>query len=108
MSYSANGTAITKFSIATDDGYGENKTTTWHNIVTFKGTAEACAQYLDKGSLVAIVGRQQHRKYDDKDGQTRYFAEVLADRVQFLDQRNGERAPESVGSAYIDESDLPF
>ena len=87
MSYSANGTPVTKFSIATDDGWGENKTTTWHNIVTFQKTAEACAQYLDKGSLVAVVGRQSHRKYDDKAGQTKYFAEVVAERVQFLDSK---------------------
>ena len=41
MEYSQNGTAVTKFSIATDDGWGENKSTTWHNVVSFKQTAEA-------------------------------------------------------------------
>jgi len=116
MTYSQNGTAVTKFSIATDDGWGENKSTTWHNIVSFKQTAEACAQYLAKGSLVAVVGRQTHRKYDDKNGQTKYFAEVVAERVQFLDtkgERDGANSPRGAAigkdaEGDIDPDSLPF
>ena len=117
MAYSANGTAVTKFSIATDDGWGENKTTTWHNIVTFQKTAEACAQHIDKGSLVAVVGRQSHRKYEDKAGQTKYFSEVVAERVQFLDSkgdrggRGGINPGEQVGAdgdGDIDPDNLPY
>jgi len=110
MRYSANGKAVTKFSLATDDGFGENKETTWHNVVVFDKSAEACAQYLDKGSLVAVVGRQTHRKYD-KDGDTRYFSEVVANRVQFLDSRNADTSnatPLTVAGGDIDPDDLPF
>ena len=105
LTYSANGTPVAKFSIATDDGWGENKSTTWHNVVTFKASAEACAQHLDKGSLVAVIGRQTHRKYEGKDGGARYFSEVVADRVQFLDAKGerreqayeGDITPDSLG-----------
>lgn len=112
MSYSQGGKAITKFSIATDDGYGEKKETTWHNVVVFDKAAEACAQYLDKGSLVAVVGRQSHRKYE-KDGNTRYFSEVVASRVQFLDTRgthdgDPEGLPSRDVGGDIDPDDLPF
>jgi len=110
MTYSQAGKAITKFSIATDDGYGDKKETTWHNVVVFDKAAEACAQYLGRGSLVAVVGRQSHRKYD-KDGDTRYFSEVVANRVQFLDTRNGDeprQEPAFGGGGDIDPDDLPF
>ena len=108
MSYSANGTAITKFSVATDDGYGDKRETTWHNVVTFQKTAEACAQHLDKGALVAVVGRQTHRKYDGRDG-VRYFAEIVADRVQFLDGK-GDRPARNTADEQGDISpdELPF
>lgn len=108
MEYSANGTAVTKFSVATDDGYGENKSTNWHNVVCFKKTAELVAQHLDKGALVAVQGRQTHRKYEGKDG-TRYFAEIIADRVQFLDSK-GDRLARTTGDEQGDISpdELPF
>lgn len=111
LSYSKNGKEITKFSVATDDGFGENRETTWHNVVCFGKTAEAVAKFTRKGSLVAVVGRQQHRQYDDKDGNRRYFSEIAADRVQFLDSRSpdGETPARDVSSeGDIDPDDLPF
>jgi single stranded DNA-binding protein len=39
LTYAQSGKEITKFSVATDDGYGENKQTTWHNVVCFGKTA---------------------------------------------------------------------
>lgn len=112
MRYSQDGKAITKFSMATDDGYGDRKETTWHNVVVFDKSAEACAQYLDKGSLVAVVGRQTHRKYE-KDGDTRYFSEVVANRVQFLDTRSAHAGdPDGLPARQveddIDPDELPF
>jgi single-strand DNA-binding protein len=106
MSYSAAGDPITKFSVATDHGFGEKRETTWHNIVCFGKTAEACAQYLDKGSIAGVVGRQSHRKYE-KDGQTRYFSEIVADRVQFIGDT--KRADEPVADdGFTPDEVLPF
>ena len=114
LTYAMSGTPVVKFSVATDDGFGEKKETTWHNVVAFNKTAEACAQYLSKGSVVAVVGRQTHRKYDDKSGNTKYFAEVVADRVQFIstngdrDGANGPRAAAADSGGDIDPDSLPF
>lgn len=103
MRYTADGSAVTNFSVATDHGFGEKRETTWHNVVCFGKTAEAVAQYVDKGSVVGVVGRQSHRKYE-KDGSTRYFAEIVADRVQFIDTKRADDA----APADQDVSDLPF
>ena len=36
---------------------------------------------------MAVEGRLQIRSYEDRDGQRRTAAEVVADSVQFLDRR---------------------
>ena len=80
------GKSVATFSVATDSGYGDNKKTEWHNVVAWEKTADAVGQYLSKGSLVFIVGRIQTRSWD-KDGETRYRTEVVAEKVQFLDKK---------------------
>ena len=71
-------------------------------VVAWDKQAESCAQYIGKGSLVAVEGRLQVRKYEDKDGNNRVIAEVVADSVQFLDSK--KREPGDI----IDDSDIPF
>lgn len=92
LRYAQNGTPITSFSIATDEGYTDregNKVerTEWHRIVVFQRAAENCANYLAKGSLVFVEGSLQTRKWQDQNGQDRYTTEIKAQRVQFLDRR---------------------
>jgi single-strand DNA-binding protein len=96
LSYTPNGQARCKFSIATDEGYRDRQTgqrvekTEWHNIVAWRQTAEFCGNYLSKGRLVMVEGKLQTRKWQDQNtGQDRYMTEIVADNVQGLD-----RAPE--------------
>ena len=89
---SQNGNSITTFSIATSerrkDQSGQwNEHTEWHNIVCFGRTAETAATYLDKGRQVYVEGRIQTRNYE-KDGQTHYRTEVVANVLQFLGGRD--------------------
>ena len=97
LSYTPNGQARAKFSIATDEGYRDKQTgqkverTEWHNIVAWRQTAEFCGNYLGKGRLVLVEGKLQTRKWQDQNtGQDRYMTEVVADNVQGLD-----RAPDN-------------
>jgi single-strand DNA-binding protein len=83
------GTKIAKFSIATTDGFGDNKETNWHNIVVFGKQADPVAQYLSKGSLAGVVGRIKYRNYDNKQGQKVYVTEIIADHVEFLSSDKG-------------------
>lgn len=90
--YSQQGTAVTKFSIATSEKWTDRNTgqvqekTEWHNIILFGKAAETCEKYLSKGSKVYIEGKIQTSTYE-KDGQTRYFTEIVAQNFQFLDSR---------------------
>lgn len=71
------------FSLATNTGYGDKKQTDWHDITSFGKTAELCAQYIDKGSLIMIEGRITYDKYE-KDGKTTKTTKIIADNVTFL------------------------
>lgn len=93
--YLQNGTAILNMSIATDEFYTEpqgerQQRTEWHTVVCFQRTAENCAQYLSKGSLVYVDGSLTTRKWEAEDGTNRYSTEIRARTVKFLD-RKGEK-----------------
>ncbi|MBD5647957.1 MAG: single-stranded DNA-binding protein [Desulfovibrio sp.] len=94
LRYSQAGNAVANLSVATDESYTDrdgNKVqrTEWHRVVAYGKTAENCASFLHKGSLVYVEGSLQTRKWTDQNGQDRYTTEIKAQRVQFLD-RKGE------------------
>jgi single-strand DNA-binding protein len=91
MRFMADGTAMTKFSVAASRNFSGNdgerrEETEWFNVVTWRKLAEQCSQFLQKGKKVYIEGRLQTRSWDDPEGQKRYMTEVVAERVLFLDR----------------------
>ena len=87
----AAGIRVSNFSLATDtyhSGNGE-KTTEWHRIVAFGKIAEQCNQYLHKGRLVCVEGSLQTRSWEKPPGEKRYFTDVVASRVTFLESKEG-------------------
>lgn len=87
------GKTVCNFTIATDTGFGESKTTDWHRIVCFDRQADFCRNYMRKGSLVYVEGRISYRQYE-KDGVKQYITEIIANSVQSLQTRG-----ESQGAA---------
>jgi single-strand DNA-binding protein len=90
LKYTQSGKAVAQFSIAVDDGYGDNKRTYYPNIVVWGKSAETCGNCIAKGSKVAVSGKLTTRSYDGKDGKKVYVTEVVADMydgVQFLDSK---------------------
>ena len=86
-----NGTAVTSFSIAVDRDFksrdnGE-KATDFIDVVAWRQTAEFVCQYFTKGRMAVVEGRLQIRDWQDKDGNKRRSAEVVADNVYFGDSR---------------------
>ncbi len=81
-----------RFSLATSDYYtdkdGERKEDTqWHNIITFGKTAEIAEKFLNKGKEIAISGKLTYRSWEDKDGNTKYITEVVANEIQMLGKK---------------------
>jgi single-strand DNA-binding protein len=92
LSYTASGTPVANFSLATDESYTDREgkkveQTEWHRIVVWNKQAEFCANYLSKGRLVLAEGKLQTRKWEDQQGQPRYTTEIVAQRIQFLDSK---------------------
>lgn len=83
------GAAVANFSVATNDAWTDKsgqkqERTEWHRVVVWGKLAELCGQYLVKGRQVFLEGKLQTRQWQDKDGQTKYTTEILAQTVQFL------------------------
>lgn len=84
-------------------------------VVAWRGLADTCIKYLQKGSKVAVSGSIQTRSYEAQDGTRRYVTEIVADEVQFLSGK-GNNQQEAIqdnedvpGFTLMEEdSDLPF
>ena len=103
MRYTSSGTAVTNFSVATNERWnnqnGERQERTeWHKIVTWSKLAEISNQYLTKGQLVFIEGRIQTREWDDRDGNKRRTTEIIASDMRMMTPRgtNGHSLEEPV------------
>ena len=86
------GRKVAKFPLATTESYkndaGEKiSETSWHSLVAWGGLASIAEKYLTKGKEVAVEGRIAYRNYEDKDGNKKYFTEIILSQIQLL--RNG-------------------
>ena len=61
-----NGDSVLGFSVATDDGYGQNKRTLWFDCSLWGKRADALSQYLVKGTAVAVSGDLSTREHEGK------------------------------------------
>ena len=92
---------VARFSLATSETFtnktGERVTNTeWHNIVLWQGLAKVTESYIKKGAQVYIEGRLTYSNYE-KDGQKRYFTEIVATQMKMLGKKEGG----SIESAHI-------
>ena len=118
--YLDSGVAVANFSLATTESYknkeGERVSQTeWHNVVLWRGLAEVAEKWLKKGSSVYIEGKIRSRKWEDKEGNTRYTTEILADNMTMLGKKEDssaektETTPEQESIPQEEKGDdLPF
>lgn len=90
LNQTANGLAVAKFSIASDSGYGEKKSTNFINVVAWRTTAEFISKYFTKGNKILLSGTLQIRQYEDKNQQKRTATEIIADEAFFVDKKESE------------------
>jgi single-strand DNA-binding protein len=89
MRYTAQGAPVTAFSLATERTWKDaeetdHKETEWHNVLAWNKLAEACNQYLKKGSLVYLEGRLHTHDWEDGNKVTHRRTEVITEEVKFL------------------------
>jgi single-strand DNA-binding protein len=106
--YLDEGTAFTKFSMATSETYknkaGERVSTTeWHNVILWRGLAQVAEKYVKKGTQIYIEGRIKTRSYDDQDGNKKYITEIVGEQMQLL-SRKPDDAGEQGGNQGVQNS----
>ena len=106
MRYTASGSAVTSFPVATSqrwtgsDGQ-RNEKTVWFRVSAWERQAETCNQYLTKGRRVLVVGEiEEPYVYTDQEGNSRASLQVRARNVQFLNSRAEREAMDGGGGQY--------
>lgn len=108
-------TAACRITLAVDrpkrgDAQGDDyvRSADFIRVTVWDRQAETCDRYLAKGRQVAVQGRIQTGSYKNRNGETVYTTDVVADRVEFLGSSNSterpaesyEKAPEKPRSRY--------
>lgn len=121
LRYTPSGVAVTTLRMAVNTTLfprdGEKKEEVLYiNVVVWRKRAEACVQYLRKGSPVFVEGRMQSRQWETEDGQKRSVIEIQSEKVQFLEWAGDRESSPASGTGGMAESppgpeeadDIPF
>ena len=106
------GMAVLSFSVAVNERRKNQATGEWEDVpnffdcTMFGKRASSVAQYLSKGSKVAIEGRLRWSQWE-KDGQKRSKVDVTVDDIEFMSRAEKSAQPEYVEATYYDEI-VPF
>lgn len=97
--YTDSGTLVCSFSVASTRKVNGEDQTTWVDVTAWDKLAEACHQYLHKGSKVFVRGYPEVRAFTRKNGEAGAALKVTAQTVEFLSSKSGETT---------DDDDPPF
>lgn len=86
------GEPVLGFSVAVDDGYGENKSTMWFDVNVWGKRGQSLEPHLKKGTRVTVSGEFGTRQHEAKT----YFTCRASDVAI---QGGGDRAPATSGQA---------
>jgi single-strand DNA-binding protein len=107
------GSSVANFTLATSEKYTNKKgekveNTEWHSIVAWNKLAEIIEKYIEKGDLIYIEGKLTYRKYEGKDGETKYITEIKADGLEMLSGKSKQNKPEPSLPDNEPSDDLPY
>jgi single-strand DNA-binding protein len=98
----SSGKQVTNFSVAVSEKYRDEERTEWFKCVAFEGNGKGpgvqgvADKYLRKGKRVMVVGKLQTRKWEDKEGNTRYSTDLVVQNlnlIEFPDEDEREERP---------------
>ena len=94
------GVSVLSFRIAVDRRFqtkGEEKKTDFLNVVAWRNEAEFISRYFAKGRMILIEGEIQTRSYQDRNGNTAYVTEIVADRSTFTGEKKDSGNSGTIG-----------
>ena len=110
MRHTNSGTPVTTFSIAIDNGYGENQRTDFVNCLAWNKTAEFVTKYFAKGKMIIVIGRIATRSWETQDGKRAYATEVIANEVNFGESKTSPQlnTPQTAAQPPMQDDDDDF
>ena len=111
LRHTGSGTPVCSFTVAIDNGYGDNRSTDFINCVAWNKTAEFVEKYFTKGRMIIVVGRIQTRTWEGQDGKKNYATEVVASEVSFGESKRsadeGSSFAPSANAVLSDVAEMP-
>ncbi len=104
MRYTQNGKAVTSFSVAVNEKYGDTKTTEWFRCVAWEKLGETINQWFAVGAEILVAGKMKTRSWDGPDGNKRYRTELIVRDFSFV----GPSKDRAEQGGDIDPDDLPW
>lgn len=107
------GMAILSLGVAVNDRRKNQQTGEWEDVpnfidcTMFGSRAEKLAQYLAKGTKVAIEGKLRWSQWE-KDGSKRSKLEVIVDEIEFMSRGGQQRQQQQNASADLYDENIPF
>ncbi len=105
LRYTQTGTPVASFTLAVDRDFASKENgerpTDFIDVVAWRQTGEFVSKFFTKGSMAVVSGRLQIREWQDKEGNKRRSAEVVADNVYFGE---GKRSHDGADTGYHDNS----
>lgn len=97
LRHTANGVAVASFTLAVERNYAKDgaRETDFFDIVAWRNTGEFASKYFTKGQLVCVEGRLQRRQWTDREGNTRYAVEVVAESAYFAGAKRNNTPAEA-------------
>lgn len=110
MRHTNSGTPVTTFSIAIDNGYGDNKRTDFVNCIAWNKTAEFVTKNFAKGKMIIVIGRITTRSWETQDGKRAYATEVVANEVSFGESKTSPQlnTPQTAAQPPMHDDDDDF
>lgn len=108
--FTPSGMQIVKFSLASTESTkkGDNweNETEWFNIVCFDKKAKYASDYIKKGNMIYIEGKQKTQTWQDEQGQKHYKTEIIANVIKSLTKNESNNSQTNNNPDNGD--DLPF
>lgn len=105
------GTPVCSFCVASNRFYKQDqeyqKEVSFFDVETWAKLAESCAEYLEKGRGVRVVGRLKQDRWQDQEGNPRSKVKIVAEHVEFkpVFTKKDDSGDEGTEEAGVEEED---
>lgn len=88
---SPQGTEFITFNLAVEEFNKGERDTTWFTVADFSGNAKRKSEYLNKGSLIRVIGEEKVRIYHDRENNPRLARDIKASYMTLIPTGNGTK-----------------